>query len=134
MKIAGSQLNDIDRCWSRFHVNIITGSGLITISFYKILTRNLKIGNSHVWVLPNIWRLDWVRNTKFSTNVSNKMLLNAAKCYGYSCYCFWVIKRKPTGVNDFTVSFPSIDLSLPSEHTLCSFLVPLAVELFFLWV
>ena len=25
------------------------------------------------------------------------MLLNAAKCQGYGCYCFWVIKGKPTG-------------------------------------
>ena len=25
------------------------------------------------------------------------MLLNAAKCQGYSLYCFWVIKWKPIG-------------------------------------
>ena len=25
------------------------------------------------------------------------MLLNAAKCYGYNVYNFWVIKGKPTG-------------------------------------
>ena len=37
------------------------------------------------------------RNTKFDTNVSNKMLLNAAKCQGYSIYRFGVIKGKPTG-------------------------------------
>ena len=30
--------------WSKFHVNIITGSGIITIFFYKGLTRNPKIG------------------------------------------------------------------------------------------
>ena len=45
---------------------------------------------------------DWggrrgVRDTRFGKNVSNKMLLNAAKCQGYSFYRFWVIKRKPTG-------------------------------------
>ena len=45
---------------------------------------------------------DWggrrgVRDTKFGKNVSNKMLLNVAKCQGYSFYRFWVIKRKPTG-------------------------------------
>ena len=28
------------------------------------------------------------------------MLLNAAKCQGYSFYCFWVIKGKPTGGGD----------------------------------
>ena len=63
--------------WSKFHVSIITGSGVMTISFYMWLTRNLEIGNTHVWVLPNIWRLGRVRDTKFSTDVSNKTLLNA---------------------------------------------------------
>ena len=83
--------------WSKFHVNIITGSGVITIFFYKGLTRNPEIGNSPVWVLPSIWRLGQVRDTKFGKNVSNKMLLNAAKQQGYSFYRFWVIKVKPTG-------------------------------------
>ena len=36
-------------------------------------------------------------DTKFGTNVSNRMLLNAAKFQGYSFYRFWVIKGKPTG-------------------------------------
>ena len=35
-------------------------------------------------------------DTKFDTNVSNKMLLNAAKCKGYSFYRFWVTKEKLT--------------------------------------
>ena len=39
----------------------------------------------------------FVRDTKFGTNVSNKMLLNTEKCQGYSLYYFWVIKGKPTG-------------------------------------
>ena len=82
--------------WFKFHVIIITGSGVMKISFYKILTRNPEIGNTPVWVLPNIWRLGWVRNTKFGTNVSNKMLLNAAKCHGYTFYHFWVIRVKAT--------------------------------------
>ena len=83
--------------WSRFHVNIITVSGVMTISFYKGLTRNPEIGNTPVWVLLNIWRLGRARNTKCATNIFNKMLLNAAKCQGYSFYVFWVIKGKPTG-------------------------------------
>ena len=77
--------------WSKFHVNIITGSGIMTIFFYKALIRNPEIGNT-----PG-WRLGRVRDTKFGTNFSNKMLLNAAKLQGYSFYCFWVIKGKPTG-------------------------------------
>ena len=84
--------------WSKFHVNIITGPGVMTIFFYKGLTRNPEIGNTPIWVLPNIWRLGWIRDTKFGTNISNEMLLNAAKCQGYSLYRFWVIKGKPTGV------------------------------------
>ena len=74
--------------WCKFHVNIITGSGVMTISFYKRLTRDPEIGNTPVWVLPNIWRLGRVRNTKFGTNLSNKMLLNAGICQGYSFYLF----------------------------------------------
>ena len=63
--------------WSKFHVNIITGSGVMTIFFYKRLSRNLEIEITPVWVLPHIWRLGQVRDTKFGTNVSNKVLLNA---------------------------------------------------------
>ena len=83
--------------WSKFLVNIITGSGVMIIFFHKGLTRNPEIGNTPVWVLPNIWRLGQVGDTKFGMSVSNKMLLNPAKCHGYSFYCFWVIKGKPTG-------------------------------------
>ena len=82
--------------WSKFHVNIITGSGIMTVFFYKGLNRNLEIGNAHVWVFPNIWRLGQVIDTIFGKNVSNRMLLNAAKLQGYSFYRFWVIKGKPT--------------------------------------
>ena len=81
-------------CWSKFHVNISTVS---RIFFCKRLTRNLEIGNTLVWVLPNIWRLGWVTNTKCGRNVSNRMLLDAAKIQDYSFYRFWVIKEKPTG-------------------------------------
>ena len=85
--------------WSKFHVNIIAGSGVMTIFFYKGLTRKMEIGNTPVWVLLNIWRLEQVRDTKFDMNISNEMLLNAAKCYGYNVYNvnFWVIKGKATG-------------------------------------
>ena len=58
--------------WSKFHVNIITGSGIMIILFYKGLTRNLEIRNTPV-------RLGRVTDTKFDTNVSNRMLLNAEK-------------------------------------------------------
>ena len=83
--------------WTKFYVNIITGSGVMTISFYKELIRNPEIGNTPVWVLTNIWRLGWVKNIKFDTKVCNKMLLNAAKSQGYSFYRLCVIEGKPTG-------------------------------------
>ena len=56
-----------------------------------------EIGNTTVRVLPNIWRLRRVRDTKFNPSFFDEMLLNAAKCQGYSFYRFWVIKGKPTG-------------------------------------
>ena len=79
------------------NVNIITGSGVMTIFVYKGLIRNPEIENTHIWILPNIRRLGWVKDTKFGTSVSNEKLLNAAKCQGYSFYLFWVIKGKATG-------------------------------------
>ena len=66
-------------------------------SSIRDLTRNPEFGNTPIWVLSNIWRLEQVGNIKFGTNVSNKILLNDAKCQGYCFYRFWVIKRKPTG-------------------------------------
>ena len=83
--------------WSKFHVNIITSSGVMAISVYKRLTRKLEVKNTNVWVLPKIWRMGWVRATKFDTSISNKTILNAAKGHGYSFYSFWVIKGKPYG-------------------------------------
>ena len=58
---------------SKFHVNIITGSKVMTIFSYKGLIRNPEIVNTSVWVFPNIWRLGSVRDTKFGKNVSNKV-------------------------------------------------------------
>ena len=83
--------------WSKLHVNIITGSEIIAIFFYKGLTRKPEIENIPVWVFPNIWRLGWVMDTKFGMNISNKMLLNAAKFQGYSFCHFGVIEGKPIG-------------------------------------
>ena len=83
--------------WSKIHVNIITSSGLMTVFFYKWFTRNPDIGNTPVWVLPNISRLGQAMDTKLGTNVSNRMLLSYTKFRGYTFYRFWVIKGEPTG-------------------------------------
>ena len=67
------------------------------IFFYKGLTKNPKIGNTTIWVLPNMWRLGRVRNTRFGMDPSYEILQNTAKCQGYSFYRFWVVNWKPTG-------------------------------------
>ena len=75
--------------WRRFFFLsiLVTGPSFMSISslvlnfwlFYKGLIRNLEFGNTSVWVLPNIWRLGRVGDTKVCTIISNKMLLNAVK-------------------------------------------------------
>ena len=75
----------------KFDVNIITGSGVMTVFFCKGLTSNWEIQNTLVWVLHNTRRLGRVRNTKFGMNISDKMLLNASKWQGYSQgYSFYI--------------------------------------------
>ena len=101
--------------WSKFHVNIKTGSGVMTIFFYKGLTRNPEITNILVQVLHNIWRQGWFRSTKFDTNVSNETLLNAAKCQGYSFYHLWVIKGKPNRGDKVTPA-PRLRLKQTDEN------------------
>ena len=64
--------------WAKFHVNIITGSGVMTIFFNKWLIRNPEIENTLVWVLHNIWRLGRVRDTKFGRNIS--LVRNVTEC------------------------------------------------------
>ena len=57
--------------WSEFLVNIITCSGVMTIFFYKRLTRNPEIRSTPVWVLPNIGRLGRLRDSKFRSKLSH---------------------------------------------------------------
>ena len=59
--------------WSKVHVNFMTGSRIMTIFLYKGLTKNPKVGNAPVWVLPNIWRLRQVWDIKLGSNVSNEI-------------------------------------------------------------
>ena len=57
--------------WSKFHVNIITGFGIITIFFYKGLNRNPEIGNTPVFCpisgdrgklwIPNLARMSPIK-------------------------------------------------------------------------
>ena len=95
----------------------------MTIYFYKGLTRNPEIGNIPVWVLRNIWRLGLVRDTKFGIDVSNKILLDAAKYQCHNFYRFWVIKGK----RETNMERLKLVLSLPHSvhqkqfNTFCEF-------------
>ena len=74
----------------------------------KDLTRNQEIGNTHHWVLSNIWRLQWIRDTKLGMSVSNGKLLNAAKYQVYSFYRFWVLRGNQQGKGLQFFPFPQI--------------------------
>ena len=61
---------------------------------------------------------DWgqVIDTKFSTNVSNRMLLSPAKFQGYSFYRFWVIKVKPSGEGGKIIPPPRLGLNTGKKN------------------
>ena len=84
--------------WFKFHINIITGSGVMTISFYKGLTKNLEIGHSPVWVFPKIWRRGG------EIEIPNLTPMPLMKCYGM---------LQNVIVTTFTVSELSKFLSYP---------------------
>ena len=66
----------------------MAGSRVKVIFVYKGFTRSLEIGNTPVWILANIWRLERVRDATYGANVSDKKLLNTAKPQSYSFYSF----------------------------------------------
>ena len=81
------------------------------VSFAKIKFKSFLSFMSVPSLVSSLW-LGPVRNIKFGMSVSNKMLLNAAKCQGYSFYCFWVIKGKPTGGGDSPLPPPRLKLKI----------------------
>ena len=105
------QFADMTSSGNFFDVVLFLLSGLVTgPTFISISSLVLEL-----WLFffvrdwPEIWKWeiplfkfcltsgDWgSRNTKFGTDVSNEMLLFAAKCQGYSFCRFWVIKGNPT--------------------------------------
>ena len=58
---------------------MVTGSGVATIFVYRRLTKTSEMGNTPVWVLPSIWRLEQFMDTKFGKDVSDENLLNDVK-------------------------------------------------------
>ena len=71
---------------------------VMTICFYKALTRYPNIRNIPAWVFPNIWKLAQIRNTKLGANVPNKILLNAAKYEGYRFYRLLLLRENQQAV------------------------------------
>ena len=74
--------------WSKFHVNIIPCSGVMTIFFYKGLTTNLEISNTTIWVSSNFWRMG------VTSVIKNLAWISLRKCY-------WILKD--SRVRAFTV-------------------------------
>ena len=113
--------------------SLVTGRSFMSISslvlelsqfsFIRDWPEIRKSENTLVWVLPNIWRLGRVMDTKFDANVCNRMLLNAAQFKGNSFCRFWVINGKPTGGQNYPPSpLPSrLGLIVNLWHT-CLFL------------
>ena len=84
-----SQFYDMTLTSTFFDVFLFRFSSLVTgLSFISRLTRNPEIRNTLALFLLNIWRLGRVMDKEFGTNVSNRMLLNAAKFQDYSFYPF----------------------------------------------
>ena len=65
--------------WCKFHVNTITGSGVMSIFNCKRLTRNPEIPPSEFFPIYGDWGKSGIPEFNTNMNVSNEMLLNAAK-------------------------------------------------------
>ena len=88
-----SHIFDMTSSPNFFHLVLFLLSSLVAgPSFMSILSLVQEL-----WQFLETRRLGQVTDTKFETNVSNKMLLHAAKCQSYSFYRFWVIKEKLAG-------------------------------------
>ena len=72
---------------SKFHVNIITGSGIMTVFFYKRLTRNPEIGIPPSEFCPT--SVDW--GELWIPNLARSSLIE----------CYWMVKN--SRVTAFTV-------------------------------
>ena len=102
----------------KFHVNMITASGVMTISFYEGLTRNAGSRNTPLWVLPIIRRLgrDWCYwlcyFTMLSANVSYYLNLKIKRNKSFKC----------------NISFNSQNLKTKRNKS-CKFNTPLAIRI-----
>ena len=98
--------------WSKFHVNIMTGSGVMTISYYKGLSRNPETRNNTVWVLPisGGWGEREISNSAWIFLIKFYWMLHNARVTA-----FWVIKGKPICYRYVLIYFIADNLYL-SRH------------------
>ena len=77
--------------WSKVHVNIITGSGVMTIYFYKGLTRNLKIGNtpSEFCPITGNWEVLWIPNLLRTSLIKCYWMLQNTVVTGSIVFKLW---------------------------------------------
>ena len=95
--VTGPRFMSISSLVLEVHVNNITGSGVMTIFFYKDWPeiRKSEIAPSEFCSIFGDWGELGIPN--LAQMFFNEMLLNSAKCQSYSFYHFWVNKVKPTG-------------------------------------
>ena len=77
--------------WSKFHVNIITGSGIITIFFYKRLTRNTEIGNtpaSEFCTVSGDWCKLWIPNLARMSLIKYYCILQNSRVAAFTVFEF----------------------------------------------
>lgn len=110
---------------SLFRINIVIGSGVIRICFYKGLTKNPEIGYTPASVFPDIWRLVQIMNTKFGAKVLNKMLVNAANYQGYRFYRLLLLRGNQQARRGGRQIIPSPRLGLIEFHLPVTDLEPL---------
>ena len=79
--------------WSKFHVNIITGSGVRVIFLWPEI-RKLEITLSEFCPISGDWGKLGIRNLTWMLVMKGCWMLQIAKSYSFDC--FWVIKVKPT--------------------------------------
>ena len=66
-----------------------SSSNFFVVLFLLLSLVNYPSFMSILSLVLELWQFfSFIRNIKFGTNVSNKMLLNAAKCQGYNFYRF----------------------------------------------
>ena len=90
--------------WSKFYVKVTSSSGVLTIFFYKGLTRNPEITSKPVWDLFKVFNLEQVRTTKCDTYVSNQ--------------CYWKLENARVTVSTVSVILKKNykGIKLPPSH------------------